>query len=256
MPEAKQAEAGKKEGAGSQMLSNLSAAFNDIKLNTKEMIFTKGLTVGANGTFFGPTSFYGFHFGITGAFNFGEHVAINTELKYFHRINSNYQLNDDYYVYESNNGSGGGYKKSKMDYDFSFSTLHSFELPISLKYTIDNFSFFGGANFLYNFDINTGAAPLPDNSYPVQIVATKGNDDHPTLNYTDFSQRFGIGYLFGLNFKVSPSVTFDFRTVQTLWDNMKGTGAKTVSNTLYNSPSLQLSLNYRIGAPKKGDVER
>ena len=240
-----------KRGSGSRLVENLSAAFNDIKNTSSEVKFTPGLTVGTNGTFFGPASFYGFHFGVTGSLNFGDNFSIVSELKYVHRINSDYQMNDDYYVYESNNGGGGGYKKSKLDYDFSFSTLHSFELPISFKYNINNFSVFAGANFVYTFGISTGAVALPDPNYQTQIVATKGNDDHATLSYADFGQRFGIGYLFGLSFKVSPSVAFDLRTVQTMWDNVKTDGARAVSNTLYKTPSLQLSLNYRLGAPKK-----
>ncbi len=236
-------------GAGARLINNLSAAFNDIKSTSSNVQFTKGLTGGINGTFFGPTSFYGFNFGVTGSFNFGEKFTVKTELKYYHRINSNYQLNDDYYAYEPN--TGGGYRKSKIDYDFSFSTLHSLELPVSFKYNVANFSCFAGANLVYTFGINTGAAPLQDLNAPVQIVNTKSNDDQATLNYKDFGQRFGIGYLFGIAFRLDSRSEIDLRTVQTVWDNMKTDGAKTVSNTLYKSPSIQASFNYRIGGNGK-----
>ena len=135
-----------------------------------------------------------------------------------------------------------------MDYDFYFSTLQSFEMPIAARYNINNFSIFGGANLSYMFGISTGAVPVPDLSTPVQVVQTVGSDSHPTLSYKDFAQRCGVGYLFGFSFKIDPKASLDFRTVQTLWDNVNSTGAKTVSHTLYNSPSVQLSLTYRLGA--------
>ena len=233
------------KSAGARLIDNLGSAFNDVKIASSNMQFTKGLTAGLNGTFFGPSSFYGFQFGLSGTFAFGDHFSIKTELKYIHRVNTNYQLNDDYYEYEQN--SSGGYRKSRIDYDFSFSTVHSFELPIAFKYSVNNFSFFGGGNFVYTFGVNTDAAPLPDPNTPVMIVATKGTDDHATLSYKDFGQRFGIGYLFGIAFKLNSRSEIDLRTVQTVWDNMTTAGAKSVSSELYKSPSLQASFNYRIG---------
>ena len=240
------AEQKNEKSAGAKLINNLSSAFNDIKFTSSNMQFTKGLTGGINGTFFGPTSFYGFNFGVTGSFNFGEKFTIKSELKYFHRINTDYQYNDDYYAYEPN--SAGGYRKTKIDHDFSFSTLHSLELPISFKYNVANFSCFAGANFLYTFGVNTSAAALQDPNAPVQVVQSKGNDDQATVNYKDFGQRFGIGYLFGIAFRLDPRSEIDLRTVQTVWDNVRSDGAKSVSNTLYKSPSIQMSFNYRIGS--------
>ncbi len=254
--EAKSAKEIAKQSGGSKLLTNLSTAFNDIKMSAKGSQFTCGLTGGINGAFFGPANFYGFDFGVSGTMNINDNVGIVSELKYFHRINSGYEFNDDYYVYESNNGAGGGWKKSKIDYDYSFSTLHSLELPLYIKYSVANFSFFGGANLSYIFGINTSAAPLPDPKFPAQIVAAKGNDDHATVNYSDFGQRFGIGYLFGIAFKLSPTVSLDLRSAQNCWDNLKASGAKTVSTTLYNTPSTQISLNFRLGAPKKESVDK
>jgi hypothetical protein len=254
--EAKSAKEMAKQSGATKLLTNLSAAFNDIKMNAKGSQFQAGLTGGINGSFFGPANFYGFDFGVSGTMNVSDNVGIVSELKYFHRINSGYEFNDDYYVYESNNGAGGGWKKSKIDYDYSFSTLHSLELPLYLKYTVANFSFFGGANFSYIFGINTSAAPLPDPNFPAQIVAAKSNDDHATVSYSDFGQRFGIGYLFGIAFKLSPTVTLDLRSAQNCWDNLKSAGAKTVSTTLYNTPSTQVSLNFRLGAPKKENMDK
>jgi hypothetical protein len=62
-----------------------------------------------------------------------------------------------------------------------------------------------------------------------------------------------MGYIFGIAFRLDPRSELDLRTVQTVWDNVRNDGAKTVSNTLYKSPSIQLSLNYRLGGKSKRD---
>ena len=241
-----------KESAGAKMVENLTETFNEIKYNASEMTFTKGLTAGLNSSFFGPANFNGFQFGVTGDFNFGDNIAIGAEFKFFERIHNGYVLNDDYYTYESLGGSGGGYKKSKIDYDFYFSTLQSFELPVMLKYkATPDFTVFGGANFLYMFGINTGAEPLPDPSAPTKIVQTPGKDTVATMSYKDFGQRFGIGYLFGFTFNVGQNSAIDVRAVQTFWDNLSSPGSKAVSNILYNSPSIQLSYKIKLGKDKR-----
>jgi Outer membrane protein beta-barrel domain len=237
-----------KKTIGGKLLESMSAAFNDIKYTSKAMTFTPGITAGINGTFFGPASFYGFQAGIVGDFNFGDYLTVSAELKYFERVNNTYQMNDDYYTYEVN--SGGGYLRSKVDYSFSFSTLQSFELPILFKYNINSFTFMLGENNAYSFAIRTGAAPIPDPTFAPQKVSAIGNDNAPTLAKNDFGDRFGLGYILGAEYRFSPSIAMDFRMVQTVWDNASGNGAKTVSSNLYKSPSLQVSVGYKLGRSK------
>jgi hypothetical protein len=233
-----------KHSSSTSTIENLSAAFNDMKNQVSGMHFAAGLTAGVNGTFFGPSSFKGFQFGVTGDFVFNDKFSVMSEFKYVHRINNDYTLADNYYSYTPN--ASGGYTKELVNNPYSFSTLHSFELPISTRFCAGHFNFYAGPNFVYTFAINTGAYPLPDQS-TAQQVATVGNDNAPKLKASDFDARFGIGYLVGLCYQVSPNVSFDLRNVQTLWDNAHTTGSQFVSGQLYKSPSIQLSIGYRLG---------
>ena len=230
-------------------VEKLKEEFNDVKTKVSLIRFAPGLTAGINGTFFGPNSFKGFQFGLTGELFFNDDLGLMTEFKYFHRINNDYQVNDNYYNY-LNNGT-----KQLMLNSYSFSTLHSLEMPISIRYNKGNFTFFAGGNIVYSFSINTGAATIASPAGPVatSIPASQANDNAPKLNTSDFNSRFGLGYLFGFAYKVSPNVTLDLRDVQSFWDNAKDGGAKSVSTQLYKSPSFQFSLNYRLGKRGRGE---
>jgi hypothetical protein len=234
--------------SNSQSLENLSAAFNDIKTKVGAIQFAPGLIAGINGTFFGPANFKGFHFGITGNIIFDPNWNVMVELKYFNRINSDYSLNDDYYNYTPNNN--GGYTKELQTNSYSFATLHSLELPVAIRFTAGNFNFYGGGSVSYMFGVNTGAAATPSTTDPV-VVSAIGSDNQPKLKASDFDARFGVGYLFGASFQAGPNVSFDFRSVQNVWDNASSTGGKTISNELYRSPSFQISFGYRLGGNKE-----
>ncbi len=236
--ETKAAIANKKK-KGSHFFENISAAFNDVKLRIKGAQFAPGLTAGINGTFFGPNSFKGFQFGGTANFELDDKWSFMAELKYFHRMNNNFAMYDTYIDYKNNDS---------VTNTFSFSTLHSFEMPLSFRYSVKNFDFFAGGNFVYTLSVNTGPAPL---SFRGGVPYAPGQTSAPQLAESDFSARCGIGYLLGVAYKVNPNVTLDFRNVQSVWDNMKSTGATKVSAELYKSPSLQFSLLYRLGAGKK-----
>lgn len=242
-----------KQSSGSKTLENLSAAFNEIKTKMKGTRFVPGITGGINGTFFGPNSFKGFQFGFTGSFIFSENVSLMGELKYFNRINNNYSLNDDYYAYTP--ASAGGYNRVLVMNPYSFSTIHSVEMPIALRYSAGNFNFFMGGNMVYTLPINTGAYPLVDPNSVTTVASIDNSDNAPKVKQDDFSSRFCVGYLVGASYKVSSNVTLDFRNVQTIWDNGKTDGSKIVSTQLYRSPSLQLSIGYRLGGRKDSEKE-
>lgn len=232
----------------SQSLENLSAAFNDIKTKVGAIQFAPGLIAGINGTFFGPANFKGFHFGITGNIIFDPNWNVMVELRYFNRINNDYAMNDDYYNYTANGA--GGYTKQLQTNSYSFATLHSLEMPVALRFTAGNFNFYGGGNVSYNFAVNTGAAASPTTVDPV-VVSAIGTDNQPKLKAADFDARFGVGYLFGASFQAGPNVSFDFRSVQNVWDNAQTTGGKSISNELYKNPSFQISFGYRLGGNKE-----
>jgi opacity protein-like surface antigen len=241
-----------KKRSGSTSLESLHAAFNDVKSKFTGAHFAPGLTAGINGTFFGPNSFKGFQFGVNGNFILNDQVSVMADLKYFHRINNDYTLNDNYYTYTP--VATGGYSKELIVNPYNFSTLHSIEMPLYVRYTSGNFNFFVGGNFLYMFSINTGAYPLANPGSITQVSAIE-NDNKPQLQAKDFDSRFGMGYLVGASYQVTSKVTIDFREVQTLWDNGSSSGSKIISNQLYRSPSLQLSLGYTLGGNKERNKE-
>ncbi len=223
----------KKKGiAAVEALSNM---FNETRLRLSTATFAPGLTAGVNGTFFGTNNFKGFQFGFTGLFELDEHWSVQTDLKYFHRANSNYSMQDHYFDYSSNDS---------VTNTFTFSTLHSFELPIAFRYTAGRMSFFTGPNLVYTLRVNTGPEPL---RYAMANTIAPGKPTAPSLMESDFRSRFGVGYIFGMSYQVSPYVNLDFRAVQTMWDNVNTQGAKNISDQLYKSPSLQFSIGYRFG---------
>ena len=245
-------EKSKLKKGGGHPFEPLQNAFNDIKYKINGTQFAMGLTGGINGTFFGPSSFNGFHFGATANFVFSESLNVMAELKYFHRANNGYTLNDNYSVYSL---SGNGYTQQTMSQPFSFSTLQSFEMPFSVRYTKGKFNFFAGANLVYSFAINE-SQDMPvagtTQSYPGLLP---GNDTTGKIKASDFDARFGVGYLFGVSVQLSQNVSLDFRDVQTFWDNAHSAGAKEISSQLYRAPSFQISLGYRFGGKKSKDKE-
>ena len=243
----KETQTSKMSGSASTA-EKLTATFNDVKFHVAGARFAAGLTAGINGTFFGPASFKGFQFGVTGNFSFGDNFSILTELKYFDRINNNYSLNDNYYTYTP--AGGGQYNKTVNPLSYSFSTLHSIELPISVRYCKSKFNFYVGGNIVYTFAINTGASTLSTTTQQPTVVSAAGNNTEPSIKANDFDSKFGFGYLFGISYQISPSVMLDFRNVQTVWNNASTPGAKIISNQLYKSPSLQVSIGYRFGGNK------
>lgn len=236
-----------KKGHGLNLAEKLSDKFNEVKFKLGNTQFAPGLTAGINGTFFGPNSFRGFQFGFTGAFEVDEHWTFMTELKYFHRVNNNYSMNDYYNKYTA---VSGGFEKDSVVQTYSFATLHSFELPLTMRYNAGKCSFFAGGNFVYTLAVNADpgiAQSVDPNIITKPVVANNTVAANPNIHDADFKARFGIGYIFGLSYRVAPNVTFDLRNVQTVWDNAKDGGSKTVSNQLFKSPSLQFSIQYRLG---------
>ncbi len=240
-----------KSKGGTGLAQSLESAINDIKYSISGTRFSAGLKGGINGTFFGPNNFKGFQMGVTGNFIFSESVNILAELQYFQRVNSGYIMNDDYYTYTQIGPNM--WSRQQIQNPFSFSTLHSFELPLIVRYTKKNFNFFIGANMIYTMAVNESQG-IATPGASTQVAAV-GNDTQPNIKESDFNGRFGLGYLFGASVQLSPVMSLDIRDVQTLWDNAGTTGSKEVSSQLFRSPSFQLSLGYRFGGKKAKQKE-
>lgn len=235
---------------GMSMVKKLALAFNDVKNNASKTTFAPGLTAGVNSYFFGPSTLKGFQLGLTGDIIFNDSWNVMTELKYFHRVNNNTSIQDNYYSYTP---VGAQYLKQLQMNSYSFSALHSVEMPVAIRYHMGNFNFYAGGNFLYAFSINTGATAMPSYSTAAEYVNTPGTDDKGVLSEADFKSRFGLGYLFGFSYNLSQNFSLDLRNVQTVWDNAASTGAKSISTQLYRTPSIQLSVMYRIGGNRSKD---
>jgi hypothetical protein len=239
-----------KQKSGVTLVENLQAKFNDIKYNVASVQFSPGLTAGINGTFFGPNSFKGFQFGLTGEFVFDDKWSMMVELKYFHRVNNDYTMNDNYNTYNYNQ-SKRAYEKDSFAHSYSFSTLHSFELPVTVRYTKKNYTFYAGGNVAYTLGVNPSENPQ---IYPIppSYVTTPGSNGTPRFTPGDLqATRVGVGYMFGFAYKIASNMVLDVRNVQTIWDNASGSGSRIISTQLYKSPSLQLSFNYRFGGNKE-----
>jgi len=176
------------------------------------------------------------------------------------RVN-NGVLNNNYVTYKAIDSSGTPQhmayiiQKDSIQHYFNYSTLHSLELPISLHYKAGNFSMFGGANLVYNFTINTEEIDHKFLSAPTTETFPGNNwqntlKNSPKYTINDFSSIFGIGYLLGLSYEFTPSIMVDARMTQMVWDNAKTLGAKQISSNLYQSPSAQLSIIYRLNHKK------
>lgn len=239
-----------KKNSGVSLVQKLSLAFNDVKQNAAGAKFTAGLTAGINSNYFGTASFKGFQFGVTGNLIFNDTWNLMTEIKYFHRLNNNTSVEDNFYTYTQ---VGTQYRRDLQLNSFSFSALHSLEMPVAIRYSKGNFNFYTGGNFLYTFSINTGAETMPAVNSTATFVNQPGTDNAPTLSEQDFRSRFGLGYLLGFAYQVAPSVSLDLRSVQTVWDNAATTGAKSISGQLYKTPSIQLSVMYRLGGNRNKD---
>lgn len=239
---------------------SVSEALKDFEYNLGQVKVFPGVIGGVNTTFFGPSSSSGFHLGMTTEFEFNDHWGMMAELKYMQRVN-NGVLNNNYVSYKAIDSSGTPQhmayviQKDSIQHYFNYSTLHSLELPISLHYKTNNFNIFAGANLVYNFAINTEEIDHKYLTAPTTETFPGNNwqnvlKNSPKYTINDFSSIFGIGYLLGLSYEFTPSIMVDARMTQMVWDNAKTLGAKQISSNLYQSPSAQLSIIYRLNHKK------
>jgi|GEM_PF-1615510 len=238
-----------KKGQSGSAVESITKLFNDIKYNVQGVHMQAGLTGGINATFFGPSGTKGFDFGVQCDMVFNETWSLLAQIKYFNRISSNGAFNNNYSTYAQQ--SNGTYVKDSVSQSIGYTTLHSFELPLAIEYSKEKFIFSAGLNLAYNLAVNVNEAPQQVTPLSATATSTMGIETSPKLKVSDFNSKFGLGYLLGIGFRVSPQVTLDFRNVQTFWDNSKTGGAKAISSQLYKNPSFQLSFGYTFGSKKE-----
>jgi hypothetical protein len=223
----------------SSTLSNFAEMILDFRTNLGNAKFAPGITGGINSTFFAPNAINGFHLGVSGTFIISDTWSLMGELKYFNRFSGNSVINDNYVNYTAL--SNGGYAKDSVQQYFKYNSLQSIELPISIQYTIGKVGMYVGGNLVYNFSIYNDFETNPN---PTEITSQPGRSITPKYRSGDFSSRFGVGYLAGASYNITPMLRADARLVQTVWDNSSTMGGQMLSNNLYKNPSVQLSIGY------------
>jgi hypothetical protein len=242
--------------------------FNQLVQNTSQGIanyfdgsrnFYAALILGGNTSFGNPGAF-GLQFGIAGLYQLSERLTLAAEFKYVNHYFSNYSLDDKSITFENINSQqisgvewlfSGNQKTATSSYKIN--NFGALEMPITLNYNLGRVSVFGGLNMAYAFPVKwTKENTL--NTVPVQQV--RNQNENPFLNdpftideQKDFSARFGLGYVWGLNYDFSRKVSLDARLTQILWDNNKGN--TDAIKRLFHVPTLQVSFGYYFGRKDK-----
>jgi hypothetical protein len=243
--------------------------FDEIVDNVKHDIGHAQFYMGAGGGFnYSPSaanSFRGVQFGATGELVFNRHLSLMGELKYFNR-SGGYKTVDDSYIKEHTSSTpdsssmGNNWYTMRTDSTnryFNFSTLHSFEMPVTLRYAFRKFYLMTGINVAYYLGLNVEEINNQYNNLNPRVVGVQTSRqpipkvEKPQLDIQDFGTRYGIGYIFGAGYQVNPSLQIDLRLVNTFWDNSKTEGAKHLSRDFYKIPSVQLNIGYQFNREKK-----
>lgn len=234
------------ENAGYFNAEGLHNAIDRTKSAISQVQFVPGILGGLNATF-GGTNFFGFQLGLSGTFVLSQNWSLSMEPRYMQRANRGAAVHDDYLSTRQN---GNLWTEDTVNHFFNFSTVQTLEIPFFLRREIGKFFVMAGANFLYAFNINVDEVdqargkPL---TYQGSIGSSSTLQRAGSLEYKDFASRFGIGYTCGIGAQIAPNVQLDVRTTQTFWDNANNSGAKSVSRQLYQNPSVQFTIGYRLG---------
>jgi hypothetical protein len=258
--------ASRKSGSADEVTAGekLSNVMENVKQTAAQTRFYAGTLAGISSTLAGAGSLQGFHFGLMGMMAFSERFALVTELRYLRQFNGSSNLRDDYYktymVSESAfQQNGQSYNVYRYDLDsnvssYKFEGVNTFQLPIYARIGFNRFSLLGGLNLSYHMrtDVEQGGARIATISR-YDTLLTGATPPLPlsraaTINVADFGPRFGIGYVAGAAYNLSPSLSLDMRITQQVWDNKKhvSEGARTISKTYFQLPTLQLSVGYRF----------
>lgn len=238
---------------------NLPEAAADAKRDLGNAKFFAGFSGGFNYSLSNTNNFQGVQFGPTGELVFNKHWSLFGAIRYFNRSGGTKTVNDNYAKESANNtpdSTSGANWYFKVHTDstsryFNFSTLHSFEMPITLRYAFNKFYVLTGLNLAYYLSVNVEEVEKkysPVNAHLVQTNSTKPilNETKPLLSTSDFGSKFGLGYVIGAGYQIAPAWQADIRLVNTFWDNAKGDGANKLSKDFYKLPSVQISVGYQF----------
>ena len=238
---------------------NLPEAIADAKRDLGNAQFYFGFNAGLNYTFNNNSKFQGVQFGPTGELVFNKRWSLFGAINYFNRSGGKKTVNDNYAneVYSGTQDSirGANYyftiRTDSTNRYFNFSTLHSFEMPISLKYTVNKFCVLAGINLAYYLKVNVEEVDKKYGGVNPHVLVTNVSkpillSSSPQLESSDFGPRFGMGYVLGLGYKITPAWQADIRMVNSFWDNASGNGAQRLSKDFYKLPSIQITIGYQF----------
>jgi hypothetical protein len=237
---------------------NLPEAAADAKRDLGNAQFFAGFSGGVNYSLSNTNNFQGVQFGPTGELVFNKHWSLFGAIRYFNRSGGTKTVNDNYSKESAANtpdsmSGPNWYFKVHTDSTsryFNFSTLHSFEMPITLRYALNKFYLMTGLNLAYYLSVNVEEVQKTYslNPHMVQTNSAKPilNETKPLLNTNDFGSKFGLGYVIGAGYQIAPAWQTDIRLVNTFWDNAKGDGANKLSKDFYKLPSVQISVGYQF----------
>ncbi len=240
---------------------HLPEAVASAKEDARNAQFYTGFAAGINYTPSGNgNNFQGVQFGPTGELVFNKHWSLFGAVKYFNRSGGKKTINDNFAKDVSNNiadsvkGANTYFTvlTDSTNRYFNFSTVHSFEMPISVRYAINKFYLMTGINLAYSLPVNVELVEKEYKGMNSRVVQTNTtskpmlSESKSILTTADFGSRFGVGYLIGAGYQITPAWQTDLRMVNTFWDNAKGDGAKRLSKDFYRLPSIQITVGYQF----------
>lgn len=240
---------------------NLPEAVADAKRDARNAHFYAGFNFGGNYTVSSnKNNFAGVQFGPTGELVFNKHWSLFGAINYFNRSGGKKTVNDNFSRETSDNKVdsmiGANYfftvRTDSTNRYFNFSTVHSFEMPLTVRYAFNKFYIMTGLNLAYYLPVNVEQVEKQFNQINSHAVAVNSTtklilaETKPALSATDFGSKFGLGYVIGAGYQFAPAWQADLRLVNSFWDNAKGTGAKGLSKDFYRLPSVQVSVGYQF----------
>ncbi len=235
-----------------------------VKADLSKAQFYAGITGGINASLFGSSSLAGIQAGITGLLAFNDRWSVAGELKFYQRFNTGGSIKDNYVTvseavagnYTTVNGMPyreWTWKQDTVSHSYNFTAIQTLELPVLLRRNFGRFLAEAGLNMMYAFAVNTEEIDKPNGNpamvsrqLPADATKESLSGSKQTIKPGDFGSRFGIGYALGAGYQLTPAFQMNLRMVQSVWDNANSTGASRVSQNLYQTPSLQISVGYRF----------
>lgn len=234
-----------------EMVKNAKYRMGSIK-------FYPGIVFGANAAFNG-------NFGVQGGLalntSISERWNILTEVKYAYRFNNSKENLQDDYIDNVKTTTIQGQPATtydSMEHYYNFTNYSSVEAPILLTYKHQRMRFMVGANFVYNFRINSLQEVEVTHSAESGNISTNTGifESDKQILLSDFTSNFNIGPMVGFGYNVSPAWRLDMRATLPAWSNASSTGQKEIARRLYNQPQMQFNISYRFGSNKNKPYKR